>query len=289
MEFVAIDFETANADLSSICQIGIVKFKNGNISEKWQSIVNPEDFFDPINTYIHGIDEAMVSSAPIFPGLFNKLSEFLSNNIIACHTHFDRVAFSKVIEKYNLSQIRCTWIDTAKVARRAWSEFAYSGYGLKNVAQNLGIEFNHHNAEEDAKAAGEILVRAISKTGIDLEGWLVRVNQPINPASAQKVSRKGNPEGSLAGEIVVFTGALSIPRREAADMAANAGCEVSPSVKKSTTLLVVGDQDIRRLAGHDKSSKHRKAEELIGKGKPIRIIGESDFLKIINDAAEPGA
>jgi len=66
-------------------------------------------------------------------------------------------------------------------------------------------------------------------------------------------------------------------RAEAADAASAAGCEVDSGVTSRTTLLVVGDQDIRRLAGHEKSSKHRKAEELISEGQKIRIIGESDF------------
>jgi DNA polymerase-3 subunit epsilon len=44
--------------------------------------------------------------------------------------------------------------------------------------------------------------------------------------------------------------------------------------------LVVGDQDVTRLAGHSKSSKHRKAEELIAKGVPIRILRESDFQEL---------
>jgi DNA polymerase III subunit epsilon len=42
-------------------------------------------------------------------------------------------------------------------------------------------------------------------------------------------------------------------------------------------MLVVGDQDIKRLAGHKKSSKHRKSEELIANGIQIRILKESDF------------
>ena len=91
-----------------------------------------------------------------------------------------------------------------------------------------------------------------------------------------------NPDGPLFGNIVVFTGALSIPRHEAANAAANAGCNIGSSVNKHTTLLVVGDQDISRLAGADKSTKHRKAEELIEKGQIIRIIGESDFGRLIN-------
>jgi DNA polymerase-3 subunit epsilon len=70
-------------------------------------------------------------------------------------------------------------------------------------------------------------------------------------------------------------------RHDAAVAAANAGCQVDDGVTKHTTLLVVGDQDIRRLAGHEKSSKHRKAEELIRQGQRIRIVGESDFKSIV--------
>jgi DNA polymerase-3 subunit epsilon len=95
-------------------------------------------------------------------------------------------------------------------------------------------------------------------------------------------AREANPDGPLFGNVVVFTGALSVPRQEAATAAAAAGCEVATSVTKHTTRLVVGDQDIRRLAGADKSSKHRKAEELMAKGQPIRVVGESDFGQLIN-------
>ena len=59
------------------------------------------------------------------------------------------------------------------------------------------------------------------------------------------------------------------------------------SVTKHTTMLVVGDQDLRRLAGHEKSSKHMKAEELIAKGQPIRILGESDFMRIVAQSGSP--
>jgi len=52
---------------------------------------------------------------------------------------------------------------------------------------------------------------------------------------------------------------------------------VASGVTKKTTLLVVGDQDIKKLAGYEKSSKHRKAEELIQSGIPLRILKESDF------------
>lgn len=114
-----------------------------------------------------------------------------------------------------------------------------------------------------------------------------RVGQPIDPARASygaAIHRDGNPEGDLYGEVLVFTGALELPRSEAANLAAFAGCKVIPKVTKKTTILVVGDQDVTKLAGHEKSAGHRKAEKLSLAGKPIRIIRESDFKALVRSA-----
>jgi len=46
-------------------------------------------------------------------------------------------------------------------------------------------------------------------------------------------------------------------------------------------MLVVGDMDVTKLAGRDKSSKHRKAESLISTGHPLRIIRETDFKELV--------
>jgi DNA polymerase III subunit epsilon len=85
----------------------------------------------------------------------------------------------------------------------------------------------------------------------------------------------------LVGETIVFTGALQISRGEAANEAALAGCDVADSVTAKTTILVVDDQDLRFKRGQEKSAKHRKAEAMITKGAPIRIVGESDFLLMV--------
>lgn len=93
----------------------------------------------------------------------------------------------------------------------------------------------------------------------------------------------GNPKGALAGSVVVFTGALGMSRSEAAELAARVGMSVKPSVTKETTHLVIGDQDLNVLAGHTKSSKHRKAEDMRTAGHPIRIMGETEFKGLIAD------
>ena len=131
------------------------------------------------------------------------------------------------------------------------------------------------------------MLAALRESQQDLDQWRRRVNQPIDPersSSAAAVQRDGNPEGDLYGEVLVFTGALELPRSEAANLAASVGCQVAPGVTKKTTILVVGDQDVTKLAGHEKSSKHRKAEQLVAEGHRIRIIRESDFKTLVRTA-----
>lgn len=278
MDFVVIDVETANPNLSSICQVGMASFRDGRFQEGWKSLVNPEDYFDGINVSIHGIDEDMVQDAPVWSEVFPNVSGWLQQRIVVSHTPFDRLAITRACEKSGVQFCECVWLDSARVVRRAWPQFARAGYGLSNVAREFGITYQQHDALSDARCAGEILLRAIAESGIDVEQWLQRVNHPIDIGP---IKRAGNPEGSLHGEVLVFTGALSIPRCEAAQAAAAAGCEVGDNVTKHTTLLVVGDQDITQLAGHEKSGKHRKAEQLIAKGQRIRILGESDLQRLV--------
>ena len=284
MEFVAIDVETANPDMASICQIGLAKFRDGKLEAEWVSLVNPEDYFHPINIDIHGITENAVTGAPTFPEIVTDFSEFLSDSVCVSHTHFDRVSIQRALEKAALNPFNNIWLDSARVARRTWEECAWKGYGLSRVCGIIGYEFKHHDALEDAKASGQVLIAAIEKTGLNIEAWLKKVRQPIDPSNSScgsAVNRDGNPEGELFGEVLVFTGALLIPRREAANLAAGIGCAVASGVTRKTTLLVVGDQDITKLAGKEKSSKHLKAEKLIAKGQQIRIIKESDFKELV--------
>ena len=285
LTFNAIDVETANADRASICQIGIVHVRDGEIEDRWQILVNPEDWFDPWNVSIHGIDEDAVRDSPTLPALRAELRTRLRGSVLVSHTSFDRVAFERAMSRYDLEQLQVRWLDSAKIARRAWPDrYGRHGYGLKNIARDLDIAFRHHDALEDARAAAEIVLRACRATEVDIEGWLRQVERPIFPSSSESkpsAKRDGNTDGALFGEIIVFTGELAIKRQEAADMAAEAGCGVTSNVSKQVTMLVVGTQDKSKLKGYAKSTKHRMAEALIEKGVDIHILSESDFSELI--------
>lgn len=279
MRFVSIDVETANPRMSSICQIGLVRFESGQEISAEVHLVNPEEYFDPFNVAVHGITEHDVRGQPRFRELLPWLIQRTQGEIVACHTHFDRVALQQACDECDVEALPCTWLDTSRVARRTWSEFAGAGYGLANVASQLGIAFRHHDALHDARTAGLILLRAIEQTGLGPSEWVNRCKSGIStPSNGANVRREGDGDGPLLGESLVFTGALQVPRSRAADMAHEAGAAVEPGVTRKTSMLVVGDQDLDKLNGHDRSSKHRKVEKLISEGRPIRIVGEADFM-----------
>lgn len=202
--------------------------------------------------------------------------------MVVCHTPFDRISIHQAFGVHGLQPLNTTWLDSARVARRTWEEVAWSGYGLANVCRLIGYEFEHHDALEDAKAAGQVMISAMGLSGLNIQGWLRRVELPISSSpTSGSVARAGNPEGPLFGEVMAFTGALHLTRQEAADLAAKAGCRVTSGVTRHTTMLVIGDQDASRLKGHTKSSKHRKAEQLVAAGQTIRILRESDFIRLV--------
>lgn len=289
MNFIALDVETANADQASICSVGLAHFRDGEHVETERFLINPEDYFDPFHIFIHGIADEHVASAPKMPDLYGRLSTILADAVVVHHTHFDRVAFRRVAEKYGLPPIAGRWLDSAKVARRTWVECAYAGYGLPDLSDMLGFEFEHHEAGEDARAAGVILMHAIQETGRPLEEWFQRVEQPLgwDPSERSRPVRAGRelPGRTIDRESIAFTGKLEqMERSEGADLAAAAGFNVEPGVTKNTTILVVGVQHLRALRGGGKSAKHLKAEKLSAAGQAIRIIGEADFLELIRQS-----
>jgi len=270
--------------MDSVCQIGLVRYEDGIITDEWSSYVDPQDYFSPTNISIHGISEDTVKGSPHFSSISEILNSKLEGQIVVSHSHFDRIALTRTYQKYSIASPACVWLDSAKVARRALKEFGTNGFGLKSLASALGFSFTHHDALEDAKAAAIVIEAARKKLGFSISELLDYTQKPISYQKSDRHELEPNPEGSLFGEVIVFTGALTVPRKEAEAMSSNAGCEVLGSVTKKTTIIVVGDQDITKLGGNDKSSKHRKAEELIQNGQPIRILGESDFIRLLKQA-----
>ncbi|MFN0115577.1 MAG: exonuclease domain-containing protein [Paracoccaceae bacterium] len=118
MRFVAVDVETANADMASVCSIGAAIFENGALAAEWYSLIDPKDYFDFLNISIHGIQESDVVGAPTFREVAHELDRLVSDQVVVTHTHFDRVAIQQAAARWDLAPPNCSWLDSARVARR---------------------------------------------------------------------------------------------------------------------------------------------------------------------------
>ena len=280
--FIAIDVETANSNNFSICQIGLAGATDDGQVTTLGTLVNPEEEIDPAFENIHGISNDMVSSAPTFIEIYDELSKILEGKSLIQHSNFDKRALDMACHIYELPKINADWADSVQIARKAWPEFKEDGgHGLANLKTKLGLEFKHHDAEEDARAAAQVVLLAEKHTGNPYRKILATRQKPRFQPS---INAEGNPNGPLHGHVACFTGKISLARTDAAAIAAEAGITVKPSVTQKTTLLIVGDQDLTLLAGHPKSSKHRKAEKLIADGNDIRIQSETEFLVLLGRA-----
>lgn len=276
--FVAVDVETANRQHSSICQVGLAMVSTNGDVKTAGILIDPEQDFEISNINLHGIDETSVAGAANFKAVIQSLRPFLERHLLVQHSNFDKQAFNAACKFHDVPELRANWVDSVKIARRAWPELkGEGGHGLANLKSYLSLDFEHHDAEEDARAAAEVVLLAEAATGMDFSELAKSRNQSYQTS----VAIVGNQSGALYGHVACFTGQLGMSRVEAATIAAGAGITVKTGVSKKVTLLIVGDQDLTLLAGHDKSSKHRRAEELQLEGHEIKILGESEFLKLV--------
>lgn len=197
-DFTSIDLETANPNAWSICQIGIAKFQNGELAEEWATYLDPRERFNPDNVAIHGITEAAVRGWPMLTDVTARLHEMLDGKIVVSHSQFDRRALEQAFDRHNIPRLRCSWLDSTMVARRAWDGFSKRGVGLENLCRILGYRYQRHDALGDAKAAGVVVLAAIEQTGVGLERWLQQVELPIGDGPRRLIRALSHlPPGSV--------------------------------------------------------------------------------------------
>ena len=290
MNFVTIDVETANSDVGSICQIGLAKYLNGKLIDTYCTLIAPQTSFSRQNTEVHGITSSMVKDAPSMYDIYGKLLKFIGENIVVSYTNFDQRALKQSLENHKLPVPQLQWVDATILVRRTCQRFSVKGYNLANVCKEWNYSFTHHDALEDAKACGFITVTILRENSLSIHDWVEeseynrvhRQQRRVNNKSySSNTTKTGDETGQYAGLNICFTGDLSISRTDIAEIAAKNGFNVKAGVSKKLNYLVVGSQDLTLLAGYEKSSKHRKAEELIQSGMDIKILVEKEFLKLI--------
>lgn len=307
MDFVTIDFETANSKRTSACSMGIVIVEDNEIIDIQHHLIKPSPYtFDPINVSIHGLTEEDVAAAPTFDVLWEDICDLINNKIVVAHNAaFDISVLSRTLSYYNIPFPECDSLCTYKISRSIFPELGC--YRLDFVSEVLDVELtNHHNAEDDAIACAEILLKYIERYDIsnlsDLELKLRTNAQHLNKQSFDCKGLKKSSyyyEQATAKQFAdvcaeyldddfkdknfVFTGTLTaFTRAKAMEIVKKGGGIPQDRVTKSTNYLVVGKQDLN-IVKDGFSGKMKKAFDYRQQGIDIEIIDENRFVEMIDD------
>lgn len=301
MKFVAVDFETANQDKASVCEVGLVRVESGIITDSLSFLVRPpadkSDFFWK-NVQIHGIRETDVIDAPTFDLIAQDVFDFIGDAVVVAHNSASDIGnFRSLISEYSLENLNNRVLCTKQVSEALLES---GPFGLSDICRQLDLDdFNAHRALADAKASAKILLELARRHSIQEIGEFFNLpkvssrsisgdlSAATGAARRQKPrvdeyldyrnnSSKNTFENSdlglqIVGSKIVVTGTMtSMSREEAEECIRNLGGEPLGSVSRKVAFVV---------AGPGAGSKLKKALQM-----EIPVIDEETFLRLVSGA-----
>ena len=160
--FAAIDFETANNERTSVCSVGVVIVRNGEIVDSFYSLIQPEpNYYTYWCTQVHGLTREDTEEAPVFPEVWKQIEPKIAGLPLVAHNKaFDESCLKAVFRCYQMDypdyEFHCTCI----ASRR--KQPYLPNHQLQTVAAACGYNLEHHHhvladAEACAWIAREIL------------------------------------------------------------------------------------------------------------------------------------
>ncbi|NLR89953.1 exonuclease domain-containing protein [Flammeovirga agarivorans] len=273
MEFTAIDFETAHGARWSICQVGIVKVKNGVIVDRYESLIRPPDNrYHSFNTSIHGITPEMTIDAPSFYQVWDEIIPYIEGQLIVAHNAgFDVSALEQTLELYDIDipvfDYDCTYKRT--------------GVALDDVCYTFGWELKHHDALADAEACAKLYIELHRERELPVfEKNPFKKKKGTNPFRTQLSGdilkpdfENADPESPFYKQKVVITGLFNQwERYELAYKLKGLGAKINTNISGQTNMVLVGSDP--------GPSKLKKVDMYNQQGKHIQKLNEQDIKEI---------
>ncbi|WP_313373775.1 exonuclease domain-containing protein [Chishuiella sp.] len=303
MNFVAIDFETANSHRSSPCSLGISVVENGIITiEKEWLIQPPRNHYNERNILVHGITPEVTMFEPEFYELWDEIRPYIHNKLLIAYNgnNMDFLVLQKTLEHYDIYYDESNYktSDLFAISKMVFSNI--KDYKLPTIASLLGIEYDNlalHDALQDSILTAKIALKMYQHFDLteDFRIDYDKKNQPKSLvdnnynqtnrdileslrerkiSSDYKVQRTDLEDTShfFYDKKVVITGVFdNFPMRDKmAKMLHSVGADVNSSISKKTNYVIVG-----KSAG---PKKLEKIQEL-----NITIISEVEFIELFKN------
>jgi DNA polymerase III epsilon subunit-like protein len=306
LDFTAVDFETASSQPGSVCAVGLVRVRAGQVAGKSGGLVRPPDGlgeFTDYQTSVHGITAEMVATAPPWRKVAAWINQYTGPDILICHNAtFTIGVLRNACAADGIPLPTADFLCTTLLARQA---FRLPSYRLPFVADKCGVELaGRHQVLINARGAALVAVALARQHGASTPGELAEAlgirlgrlepgryvpatrhgpqggrNRPAAPdASPHPEPDPGHP---LYGRVIVFTGTLKTrTRQQAWNDVATVGGIPEKDVTRHTNILVIGDLNPAVLTpGATTTGKAAHAFSLQAKGQDIEVMTEDDFIR----------
>jgi DNA polymerase-3 subunit epsilon len=157
-DFVAIDFETANENRSSVCSVGVVIVRNGQITESIYRLIRPTpNYYSRFCTAVHGMTHSDTANAAGFPAVWAEVAPKIAGlPLVAHNSPFDEGCLRAAHKACNMGYPGYTFYCTCRASRQTFGS-SLPNHRLHTVAARCGYSLkNHHHALADAEACAWI-------------------------------------------------------------------------------------------------------------------------------------
>lgn len=289
--YIAIDLETTGLDSKwdSIIEVAAARVENGEVTETFESLINPGFAIDDFITELTGITNEMLEPAPTIEQVLPDYMAFIQRDILLGHYLCFDIRFLKAAaEALEIPFEHCKYVDTMNISRKLFPEWSH--HRLRDLVENLHIEARRaHRAMADVlatKDSYEALRQAMRDKNITLE----EISPARHGAYAKMLSIQDEayePDVDIMGKIFVFTGTMErMSRKDGMQRVLNAGGTCGDRVTQETNFLVLGNAGYSMALKGGKSSKHKNAEKLKLQGYDIEVISEDVFLQMLEPNKE---
>lgn len=285
--FVGIDFETLYSQRVSACSVGMVKYKDGQIVDRYYSLIRPP-FEYPGKcgvalTWIHGFTENMLKNERTFEEILPEMETFVEGLPLVAHNAcVERACIRDTAEFYGMTtsldynNIIDTYPLSKNIEQLQGCEVIGSGtHSLDAVCRRFNVqEMHHHNALDDAEMCGNLLLvfkEILSNNEVVIQP-IAREDvavPKINPEDkVQRMDLENIEDNPFKDKVIVLTGFAKADSQQYAHNLNELGAIIKDNVNKKTNILITGYN-----AG---PSKLKKAEEF-----GAQIIPENVFLEML--------
>ena len=167
-EYVVFDTETTGFNAGGadqMIEIGAVKIKDGEITGRFDELIDPKRHIPDKITELTCITDEMVKGKDDEETVTKRFIEWVGNlPMVAHNAKFDISFIEMAMKKYNLGEFKNTVIDTLELSRTL--DQGYARHSLSALVKRYNVPWEedaHHRADYDAEGTAYVFAKMLKK------------------------------------------------------------------------------------------------------------------------------